>query len=287
MRCGFHLASLPHHDFCLVADALFAMGYRDVAVRVKTAWFGEGARTKQLVAKLSLLRESGLGIVIDGDGKFLVDPWDAAAPRLGSENQSSAREAMLMRLIEVANQVHGKLLTFSVGNGGEAEAADDVLKRIAESIGRLVVAGQHAEVALGIKPVIGSAIETGSHFRRLQQWLPETIAKSPCLGFAADISVMARRGELPIGDRLARDLTVTNCVYLGDIAVDTGGETRFGHGDLAIDRIVKSLEEMGYDGPLVLRCEGHGDAGLGIAAEAISRVTEKPLMENRRRGDKA
>lgn len=273
MRCGFHLASLPHHRWASIAQPLVQMGYRSVAVRASADWqIQDHAEKTRLIACFSVLRDQGLAVVIDGDGKFVVDPWDAHAPRLARASEFVSREGLLRQWIDVAAEVDCRLITFSVGDGDEHQDTETVLKRIAASISRLLAHAVSCGVELGIKAEIGSVIETASHFDRLQQWLPESVAKHAGLGWAADIAVMARRGELPIGERLKRVSDRLSCVYLSDMAAGVAGDMRFGSGDLAIDRVVKSLEEMAYRGPLMLRCEGYGDAGLVIAREAMEAI---------------
>jgi sugar phosphate isomerase/epimerase len=273
MRCGFHLASLPEHDEATLVMPLAKLGYQCVAHRATRSLLSDDAGEKErTLGRLRQFTTAGIDVIMDADGKFLLDPWDREAPRLARSEEVVARETILGRLIDVAGCIGCKLVTFSVGDTPTDEDAETVLKRLADVIIRLVERSAIVGVTLAIKPTLGGAIETASHFRRLMEWLPSAIATSGNLGWAADISVMARRGELPIGDRLVRDLSCTRCIYLSDIATGEAGDRRFGHGELAIRRIVHTISDSGYQGPLVLRCEGHGDDGCVIAKEAIELV---------------
>jgi len=273
MRYGFHLASLPHHEIDSIAGPLYQLGYRAVVIRARARWLAQDAcDAAAFIASLDVLRAAGLEVVIDADGKFLIDPWQLTAPRLANAGECARREAMLSQYIDFAKRIDCSLITFSVGHGDEFEEVEQLLKRIATPIARLLDHAITNEVTLAIKPELDSVIETASHFHRLLQWLPGHAAGNSNLGWAADIALMARRGELPIGDRLARDADRLKCVYLSDISAGAHGDYRFGSGDLAITRIVQSLHAMGYDGPLIVRCEGHGDAGLQLAKEAIELI---------------
>ena len=278
MRCGFHLANLPHHSLTSIAAPLKEIGYACVAVRVSANWLLQYRNDpSQLIDSFAVLKPGGLEIMLDADGRFLIDPWDAHSPRLTRASESAAREVMLSQCIEFSKHIDCRLVTFSVGCGEPDEDIEVVLKRIAKPITRLIELAAANGVAIGIKPEIGSVIETASHFHRLLQWLPRSVAGNANFGWAADIAVMAKRGELPIGDRLARELNRLVCVYLSDLAAGAAGDMRFGTGDLAIHRIVNALEEMIYQGPLIVRCEGHGDAGLAIAKEAFDVLTGKKV----------
>jgi sugar phosphate isomerase/epimerase len=269
MRCGFHLSGLPHHDLATIARPLLEMGYHQVAVRVPSFLMAADDETvRHWMRRLDCFRAIGMNIVLDADGLFMTDPWEANAPRLARESESSVRETVLLRCIELTKQIDCGLLTFSVGSGDPGEDAESILRRVAASVTRLIHQATGCHVALAIKPMLGSAIETASQFRRLLQWLPESVASDPLLGWAADVSVMARRGEMPIGDRLERDSDRLLCIYLSDVAQGAMGDRRFGEGDLAMDRIIDAIRELPFDGPVIVRVDGYGEIGMLVAKEA-------------------
>ena len=269
MRCGFHLASLPHHNIASLAVPLRDMNYQVAAVRLVASTFLDEAGYSVWMKQLASLSQAGLQIVLDADGLFMADPWHALSPQLAKEDENSDRESTLIKAIDCAAKIQCGLITFSVGSGDADEDAEAILKRVALSIIRLMHRASSADVTIAIKPVLGSAIETASQFRRLLQWLPESVASDPRLGWAADVAVMARRGEMPIGDRLERDSDRLVCVYLSDVSHGFPGDRRFGEGDLSIERIAKAIHELPFAGPVIFRIEGHGEAGLVIAKEAI------------------
>ncbi len=270
MRYGFHASSLPDHDLASLAGPLRELGYESVVVRARQSWITtDVAELSRLDSGLMSLSQSGLQCIIDADAKFSISPWDRDAPRLARHSESAARETMLRNWIELAGRVDCRLLTFSVGASDASGDTEAVLQQLAECVSRLVELASSNSVTIAITPHARSVIETASQFHRLRQWMPQAAASSPSLQWAADIGVMARRGELPLADRLRRELDYLACVYLSDLTTGNEGDVRFGTGDLAIRRIVEALEMEPFDGHLILRCEGHGDAGLAIAREAI------------------
>jgi len=281
MKYGFHLSSLPDHEWSMLGPPLLAMGYRQVTARFGASWFdGDGRLLETMTGRLTRLRTMGIELAIDADSRFLADPWIGAVPRLARAEENERREAILMRLVDFAASVDCRLLTFSVGDAETAEELEQSLKRIAASVGRLMASASDLGVSLGIKPELGSVVETSSHFRRLLEWLPTNMAGHRTLGWAPDIALMAQRGEMPISDRLARDIDRMVCVYLSDFSANEvndvkAGERPFGRGDLAVGRIAKSLEELGFRGPLILRCEGYDALGLEIARGAIELTKGK------------
>jgi sugar phosphate isomerase/epimerase len=281
MQYGFHLSSLPDHQWSMLAPRLLEMGYGQVTARVQASWLSDDARERSLLTERFMgLRALGLDFAIDGDGRFLMDPCVSSVPRLARAEENQRRETMLTQLIDFAGSIGCRLVTFSVGEPEVTEELEHPLKRIAVSIGRLIVSASDLGVTLGIKPELGSVVETSSHFRRLLEWLPTSIADQRLLGWAPDIALMAQRGEMPISDRLGRDIDRLVCVYLSDFSATEASELRtgeqpFGRGDLAVGRIARSLEEFGFRGPLILRCEGHHALGLEIARGAIESTKGK------------
>ena len=138
MRCGFHLAGLPHHEPAVIAGPLYAMGYRTVAIRCSAAWMSQDEQAvARLLATLNCFQSQGLELVLDADGLFVSNPWDASSPQLAKASENPAREMMLLRLTDLAATAGCQLLTFSVGQGDPDEDIESVLKRIGESIFRL------------------------------------------------------------------------------------------------------------------------------------------------------
>ena len=142
---------------------------------------------------------------------------------------------------------------------------EQILERLAAQLHGLIDQARRRGVRLALRPRGGDAIATVAQFERLAQWLPE----AEDLYVAADIGEMLAGGELPLGDRLARNLDVLACVYLCDRRSGHVGDQRIGHGEVALPRILRSLQENGFQGPAIVRVEGHSELGFTPAREAI------------------
>jgi len=270
MRFGFHLASLPHHDLPRAVGPLAEMGYGDVVARVDAQCLPESNLAfARIDAWATRCKAVGVRLILDADGLFMTDLWDATAPRLARALENDARETLLRRCVDLAAALGSNLVVFSVGDCDASDDAEISVKRISLSLDRLMDHARAIGVTLMIKPVLGSAIETSTQFMRVLQWIESKNTASSILGWSADIGVMARRGEMPIGDRLSHDHRHLRMVTISDVRMGVAGDQRFGTGDLAIPRIVESLVAMSFSGPVILRVEGFGDAGLEVAREAI------------------
>ena len=85
---------------------------------------------------------------------------------------------------------------------------------------------------------------------------------------------MLSAGERPLSDPLERNLSSLACVYLCDRGSlspsmnEPSADRRIGHGEVAVHRIVESLNKLGFQGPAIVRVDGHNEHGLLTAQEA-------------------
>lgn len=274
LTLGFHTAGLLLHDEPTAVEELAKLGYSVVAVRPRRGHLDP--RHPELRSWIGRLREvlemTGLRLVLDADGRFMYDPRVAAGPSLVSSSPSEAAAARdwICQMIDIGADLGAEVLTFAVGAAPSplSLATDElVLERLAVQLGSLLsVAGDR--VPLAVRPAAGQAIPTVAQFERMMHWVegPQE------LRLAADIGEMLAGGELPIADRLARNIAALGCVYLCDRISGGAGDRRFGHGEVALGRIIRSLDSLGFSGPVILRVEGHSECGLAAAAEAIAQL---------------
>ena len=140
------------------------------------------------------------------------------------------------------------------------------LERLADRLNQLCDYLGDRTLRLALRPAAGDAIATVAHYERLQHWLdvPDKLA------LAADIGAMVQGHELPLGDRLARNLASLACVYLCDRRAGTTTDARIGYGDVAVARIIDALAEFGYTQPAIVRVDGHSELGFETAEESTS-----------------
>lgn len=269
---GFHTAGLLLHDEPTAVRELAGLGYDCVAVRPRRGGLDPAAEDfSRRAAQIREAAEScGVGVVIDTEGKFLHDPHVASGPSLASARPRESRAARdwIAGWIERAPWLGSKLVTFSTGAAPSPLALSDdeqMLERLAARLDELSALAAAAEVVLALRPAWSQAIATVAHFERLVQWLEPPRR----LSLAADVGEMLLGGEMPISDRLARNLDALACLYLCDRRSGAAGDQRVGQGEVALARVVGSLAAAGFTGPAVLRVEGHAELGLTAAAEGL------------------
>ena len=278
MIVGYHTAGLLLHDPIIAVGELASIGYRSVAIRPHGASLNPGSPDfgRQLLRLGDAIGKAGVRCVLDLDSPFLPNPQAARGPSLVSTNPEVAEAAVdwIATWISAANDLSAELITFSSGSWSESglEADESMLERLSSQIRRLAEDASRRSVRLALHPRSGDAVATVAKFERLGQWL-EGDAN---VLLAADIGEMLASGELPLADRLARNLDELACVYLCDRRAGVEGDQQIGHGDVALARIVQSLRTHQYAGHVIVRVEGHSELGFAPSREAIEVLAGGP-----------
>jgi sugar phosphate isomerase/epimerase len=267
---GYHTAGLLLHDLGAAVDELAHMGYFCVAVRPHGGSLNPGLPgfSQQMLRVADAIAKAELRLVLDLDAPFLHDPCCRRGPSLVSaeEGQCEAAAQWIRQWIQIASEIGCRLITFSSGMADQSgiDPDEQILERLAGQLGGLCERAREASVRLALHPRSGDAIATVAQFERLGQWLTDDD-----LFLAADIGEMLMGGELPLADRLARNLDSLACVYLCDRRAGHVGDQRIGSGDVSLRRIVRALCEHQFAGPAIVRVEGHCELGFTPAREAI------------------
>lgn len=269
MIAGYHTAGLLLHDPIVAIDELAHLGFGAVAVRAHVATFhpdaiGFGA----VVLRLGdVVRRTGVGLVIDLNGRFLHDPHVPQSPSLVDADDAvcEAARVWIERWIDVADEVGASVLTFGCGRGESSEHVTDEenLNRLTRQLNQLVANRPDRRVRLAIRPAVGDVIGSVARYERLVQWLGDVGCH---FGLAADVGEMLAAGEIPVADRLTRQGIDLRCVYLCE---KSAGRVADSHVHVDLQRIVQSLRKSGFGGPGIATVDGRADAGLVPARESI------------------
>lgn len=271
MIVGYHAAGLLYHDPVDAIGMIADLGYESVAIRPHGATLNPRSASfgQQLVRIGDAIHRSGLKCVLDLDAPFLPDLQSARGPALVSSEPATAVAARMWitTWIEASGELRADLLTFSSGTWDAAgeKPEEAMLERLTEQFHLLTAEAARQGCRLAIHPRHGDAVSTVAQFERLRQWIDD----DETMLLAADIGEMLAGGELPLADRLARNLDKLACLYLNDRRAGAGGDQRIGHGDVALGRILQALESHRYQGHVIARVEGHCELGFTPAREAI------------------
>ncbi|MDB4476865.1 sugar phosphate isomerase/epimerase [Rhodopirellula sp.] len=270
MLPGYHTAGLLQHDLAGAIEELAAMGYRAVAVRPQHGrlsrsdpWFGQ-----QLLRLADVTARHDLQLILDLDTCFLHNAWKSRGPALASAATGEARAARdgIETWLEIAAESKASMVTFACGQiGQEANSNTEyALTQLACELDYLVNVASELEVAIALRPRHGDSIATVAQWERLRHWL-----KTEGLGLAADIGEMLQGHEIPLADRLERNRDCLSCIYICDRSAGQTKDQPIGTGDIAHDRLISGLVGINFQGPAIIRIDGHSQLGLGLAEQGI------------------
>jgi sugar phosphate isomerase/epimerase len=271
MIAGYHTAGLLLHDPVVAVRELARLGYASVAIRPHGANFNPDSPNfgQQLLRLRDAVSSAGMRSVLDLDCLFLPDPLVARAPSLVAVDPNQARDALawLTRWLELGKELGADLITFSSGARQQADGEHDetILERLSAQLRPLLIRSLAVGIPIALHPRAGDAVSTVAQFERLAHWLEGDVS----LRLAADVGEMLAGGELPLADRLARNLNALACLYVCDRRAGVSGDQRIGSGDVALKRLLLALHSQGYPGHVIARVEGHSELGIAAAQEAI------------------
>lgn len=271
MMPGFHVGGLLLHRQSDLIMQVADLGYRCVAIRPRPESLdpSDPQFGQQVLRMAAAIRQADVSVVIDSDAMYMHDPLTPQMPSLASGDPLEADSAVrwAQHWIDVAGELGAGLITLCSGRcepGHGSEGAEESLERLSSRLDGLLQAAIQGEVELALRPRSGDAIATVAQFERLRHWL----GQPDRLRLAADIGEMLLGHEFPVGDRLARNIDILGCVYLCDHRPGMVGDRRIGHGDVAVARIASTLASQGFDGPVIVRVDGHSELGLQLARES-------------------
>ena len=271
MMPGFHVGGLLMHRQSEAIMQVADLGYRCVAIRPRPESLdpSDSQFSQQVVRMAAAIRRAGVSVVIDADAMYMHDPLTPEMPALasGDPQEADLAVAWAQGWIDVAGELGAGLITLCSGRseaGPGSEAAEESLERLSHRLDGLLQAAIQGNVELALRPRSKDVIATVAQFERLQHWLDQRDR----LRLAADIGEMLLGHELPVGDRLARNIDMLGCVYLCDHRPGLVGDQRIGHGDVAVSRIASTLAGQGFGGPVIVRVDGHSEYGIQLARES-------------------
>lgn len=161
------------------------------------------------------------------------------------------------------------MVTFACGQSGQEtnSTAEYALTQLACELNYLVNVANELEVAIALRPRHGDSIATVAtvaQWERLRHWL-----KTEGLGLAADIGEMLQGHEIPLADRLERNRDCLSCIYICDRSAGQTKDKPIGTGDVAHDRLISGLVGINFQGPAIIRIDGHSHLGFGLAEHGI------------------
>jgi len=196
------------------------------------------------------LAKKGLNMVV------LTPPTLEYPTNLASDNINLRTKTInyIAKAIEYAHYFGAKVVTFSAGQVDSDKKDEDFLNRSVEAIKYLCEVAQALEVKLAVYVTNSRSTNLIYNLDMAKKLAKEV--NSDALGFVAD-TVYLNKLELSVKD-FVKELKNVPVVHMSDAKGNTT-HLALGEGSLDIEKVLKDLDEIKYDGYLSLNMRGLRD----------------------------
>lgn len=220
---------------------------------------------EEVRALRTMLENRGLGVLVETGARFVLDPARKHRPSLLDPPPEAARRLdFLKRCVSLAVDLGAPVVTVWAGSGPEGQGQEEALDRLAGGLSGLCAFAAGVGVRIGFEPEPGMAIE------RADEWpMVRDRVGHPALGLTLDVGHCLATGEGDPADVLrayAHDLLV---VQLDDHRPGIHEHLAFGEGEVDFEALAKSIEEVGFDGPLEVELSRHAATAPATAEAAL------------------
>ena len=243
LRYAYNTNGTVHHSLAEAVALIADSGYDGVAVTIDQNNLdpmspGWERRTEALAGDLA---RRGLGAVVEGGARFVLDPRDKHQPTLISPTGDGRerRIAFLRRSLDIAAMLQAEAMTFWSGAAKPGIARTDAMAWLRDGLGRVLEHANRVGVTAAMEPEPEMMVGTVDHFA-------EVAGAFPRLALALDLGhVMVTQERAPeaaileFADRIGT-------VSLEDMQRGHHVHLAFGDGDMDIPACLAALERIGF-----------------------------------------
>jgi L-ribulose-5-phosphate 3-epimerase len=273
MLLGYNTNGFTSHSLPDALTVIAGLGYQSVGLTLdhhvinpyRSDWPLEAGRCRDLLKRLNLVA------VVETGARYLLDPWRKHHPTLLDEHPSRRRrrEEFLERAIDIGADLGSPAVSFWSGATPIGSSSEVVMTRLIGALERLADYASVRGVALALEPEPGMLVATMGDFTHLLAQI-----KHPALKLTLDIG-HAHLSE----DGSVCDVVRRFAPHLVNVHLE--GMTRLEHdhlppweGDLDVGAVLRTLVEIGYDGPATFELSRHSHAAVEVARRSFAFAQE-------------
>ncbi|MFE9258751.1 sugar phosphate isomerase/epimerase family protein [Streptomyces sp. NPDC006879] len=249
----------------LLAD----LGYQGVGLTLDHMHFDPvgcdlPARAAHLAKRLSSL---GLGVTVETGGRYVLDPRRKHGPSLldADPDARATRTRMLIRAVRIAADLGAHAVHCFSGVLPEDTDEDTAWKRLGEALEPVLAAADRTGVPLAVEPEPGHLLATLADFHRLRADLGDP----PPLGLTLDIGHCQCLEPQPPADCVRQAAPWLHHVQIEDMRRGIHEHLPFGEGEIDFPPVLSALEEVHYQGLVVVELPRHSHAGPELATRSL------------------
>lgn len=274
MLLGYNTNGFAHHHLEHALVVLAKLGYGSVAITLDHHCLNPFATDlpRELETIRGLVKMLGLGLVIETGARFLLDPVAKHQPTLVSRYARCRRKRLdfLFRAVDIAKELGAKTVSF--WSGAALDQPDDTVlwDRLLQGCRRLCDYAEQQKVRLAFEPEPGMFIDTMARFAELKDRVDH-----PLFGLTIDIGHLHCQGETPISDHLRRYSDCLWNIHIEDMRRGVHEHLMFGEGEIDFVSVLRTLNEIGYQGGVHVELSRHSHDAVETAKKAMEFL--KPL----------
>ncbi|MFI6510477.1 sugar phosphate isomerase/epimerase family protein [Streptosporangium sp. NPDC050855] len=265
-RFGYGTNGFANHRLADALRVIADLGYQGVALTLDHDHldpYREGL-ARRVAAVSDLLRDLGLGVVVETGARYLLDPWHKHAPTL-LHDEREARLDFLSRAVAVGADLGAEAVSFWAGVRPETVGEATAWARLVDGCARVTEKAAAAGVPLGFEPEPGMLVETIADWRRLHADLGEPAG----FGITLDIGHCRCLEPDPVPDCVRAVAPHLVNVQIDDMRRGVHEHLEFGEGEIDFPPVLRALAGCGYRGLVAVELPRHSHAAPQVAARSL------------------
>lgn len=266
LRFGYGTNGFANHRLADAIAVIADLGYVGVALTLDHDHldpFSPGL-AREVARTADLLRDRGLGVVVETGARYLLDPWRKHAPTFLHEDRA-VRVDFLRRAVAIGADLGAEAV--SCWAGVRPSDVDDATAwcRLVSGVADVVAGAEEHGVPIGFEPEPGMLVENIAGWKRLRAALGEPAA------FGLTLDIGHCRCLEPVG--------VPECVtdvakYLVNVQIDdmvrgVHEHLEFGTGEIDFPPVLRALRDGGYRGLVAVELPRHSHAAPDVARRSL------------------
>jgi sugar phosphate isomerase/epimerase len=269
MRFGYNTNGFAHHRLEDALEILAELGYGSVALTLDYHALNpfEPDLPGRVATVRALLQRLGLRSVVETGARFLLDRWHKHQPTLLSPGaaERGRRLDFLRDALDIAHELGSDAVSFWSGAAPAGVDGEVCMERLVEGCRELCAHAETKGVRLAFEPEPGMFIDTMARYAQLR----ERVAH-PAFGLTLDIGHLHCLGEVPIADRLREGRELLWNVHIEDMRRGVHDHLMFGEGEIDFGPVLRTLEEIGYEGGVHVELSRHSHNAVETARQALA-----------------
>lgn len=269
LRLGYGLNGFSGHRLADACAVVSSLGYVGVGLTLDQPHLDPfGDLPGQVAHARRCLEAHGLASVVETGSRYVLDPWHKHEPTLVSAAGRERRVELLRRAVRIAAELGSEAMSCWSGTAPAGAAPADLWRRVVDGLGPVLDDAARLGVTVCVEPEPGMFLATLDDVLALRERLgrPEHLRVTLDLGH-----LVCNEPRTPAETVAAAGSLLAN-VQVDDMVRDVHEHLELGTGELDLDRVLRALLDIGYDGLACVELPRHAHAAPVVAASTMTAL---------------